>query len=146
MNRHEPPGDLIGRYLDELRRGLRAVPGEADAILAEAEDHLRETAAAGIAVGMTQRDAQEAAISSFGPVRAVTRAHLAQLTRRPAILAILAMAASKLVSLLLLAGGLSGIRPTGRGALSRTSRSRSSAGTRRSCWPWRARSCSSATA
>ena len=68
------PRDLIDAYLDELRRGLRVLPGEAEMILAEAEDHLRETAAAGLAVGMTEREAQEAAISSFGPVRAVTHA------------------------------------------------------------------------
>src|SRR4029077_8084421 len=53
---------------------------------------------------VTEREAQEAAISSFGPVRAVTRAHLARLTRRPAVLA---MAAWKLVSLLSLAVGAS---------------------------------------
>jgi hypothetical protein len=81
MNRPVRPGDPIEQYLNELRRGLRSTPGEAEAILAEAEDHLRETVAAGIAVGMTEREAQEAAISSFGPVRAVTRAHLARLTR-----------------------------------------------------------------
>jgi hypothetical protein len=104
MNRPVRPGDPIEQYLNELRRGLRSTRGEAEAILAEAEDHLRETVAAGIAVGMTEREAQEAAISSFGPVRAVTRAHLARLTRRPAVLA---MAAWKLVSLLSLAVGAS---------------------------------------
>ena len=48
--RHDPdeaPRDLVEEYLDEMRRGLRALPGEAEVILAEAEDHLRETAAAG---------------------------------------------------------------------------------------------------
>jgi hypothetical protein len=104
MNRPVRPGDPIEQYLAELRRGLRSTPGEAEAILAEAEDHLRETAAAGAAIGMTEREAQEAAISSFGPVRAVTRAHLARLTRRPAVLA---MAAWKLVSLLSLTVGAS---------------------------------------
>jgi hypothetical protein len=44
-------------------------------ILAEAEDHLRESAAAGEVLGLTERDAQEAAISAFGSVRAVVRAH-----------------------------------------------------------------------
>src|SRR4029077_17215094 len=53
---------------------------------------------------VTEREAQEAAISSFGPVRAVTRAHLARLTRRPAALA---MVAWKLLSLLSLAVGAS---------------------------------------
>lgn len=109
MNRPEPPRDLIGQYLDELRRGLRAVPGEAEAILAEAEGHLRETAAARAAMGMTERDAQQAAIWCFGPVRAVSRAHLARLTRGTALLVSVAMAAWKLVSLLLLAAGVSGM-------------------------------------
>jgi hypothetical protein len=36
MTRDEAPRDLIEEYLDELRRGLRALPGEAEVILAEA--------------------------------------------------------------------------------------------------------------
>ena len=65
--------DLIGAYLGELRMRLRGP--DAELVLAEAEDHLRESAAAGIAIGMSEREAQEAAISAFGPVRAVVRAH-----------------------------------------------------------------------
>jgi len=69
-------GDLIAGYLAELRASLRRLPQERTAeILAEAEDHLRESAAAAVAIGMTQREAQEAAISAFGSVRAVGRAH-----------------------------------------------------------------------
>jgi len=69
------PPDLITGYLAELGAGLRVPWDEADLILAEAQDHLYETAAAGMAVGMTELEAQQAAISSFGPVRAVVRAH-----------------------------------------------------------------------
>jgi len=65
--------DLLARYLDELRAKLRTP--DADLVLAEAEDHLRESVAAGLAIGMTEREAQEAAISAFGSVRAVVRAH-----------------------------------------------------------------------
>ena len=65
--------DLIERYLAELRASLR-IPG-AGWIIAEAEDHLQEGAAAGLAAGLTEREAQQAAISSFGSVRAVVRAH-----------------------------------------------------------------------
>lgn len=65
--------DLIARYLAELRTRLRTP--DADLVLAEAEDHLRESVAAGLAIGMTDREAQEAAISAFGSVRAVVRAH-----------------------------------------------------------------------
>jgi hypothetical protein len=63
--------DLIAGYLEELYAGLRVPAAEAEVIAAEAEDHLRETAAAGIAIGMTELEAQHAALSSFGPVRAV---------------------------------------------------------------------------
>jgi HAAS len=65
--------DLVARYLDELRAKLRTP--DADLVLAEAEDHLRESVAAGMAIGMSEREAQEAAISAFGSVRAVVRAH-----------------------------------------------------------------------
>ena len=73
--------DLIADYLIELRMRLRTP--DTDLVLAEAEDHLRESVAAGLSIGMTERDAQEAAISAFGPVRAVVRAH----HRRPRQLA-----------------------------------------------------------
>jgi len=65
--------DLVAEYLRELRARLR-MP-DADLVLAEAEDHLRESVAAGVAIGMSERAAQEAAISAFGSVRAVVRAH-----------------------------------------------------------------------
>lgn len=109
MNRDEGSRDLIEDYLEQLRRGLRASPGDTEEILAEAEDHLRETVAAGVAVGMTEREACEAAISSFGPVGAVTRAHLARVSGGTAVLARTAVATWKLVSLLLLAGGVGGM-------------------------------------
>jgi hypothetical protein len=68
--------DLIDGYLAELGASLRRLPPERTTeILAEAEDHLRESVAAGVAIGMTEREAQEAAISAFGSVRAVARAH-----------------------------------------------------------------------
>lgn len=85
--------DLIAGYLTDLRTRLRA--RDADLVLAEAEDHLRESAAAGLAIGMTEREAQEAAISAFGSVRAVVRAH----NRRPRqVLADLVLAGLKLGS------------------------------------------------
>lgn len=65
--------DLVGAYLGELRARLRT--RDAELVLAEAEDHLRESVAAGLAIGMSERAAQEAAISAFGSVRAVVRAH-----------------------------------------------------------------------
>ena len=68
--------DLIGQYLGQLRATLRG--RDADLVLAEAEDHLRESVAAGLAIGMTETEAQEAAISAFGSVRTVVRAHRAK--------------------------------------------------------------------
>ena len=90
--------DLIARYLAELKAGLRTTPERAGQILAEAEDHLRASAAAGQAMGITERDAQEAAIAAFGGARAVARAH-----RRPvAALAEAGVAAMKLGAVYLL--------------------------------------------
>jgi hypothetical protein len=65
----------VEEYLRLLRASLRTRPAETSRILAEAEDHLRESVAAGLAAGMTGTEAAEAAISSFGTVRAVVRAH-----------------------------------------------------------------------
>ena len=88
--------DLIAGYLAELRAGLWVPAGEAELIVAEAEDHLRETAAVRLEIGMTELEAQQAAISSFGPVRAVIWAH-----RRRAVTAGEAVAAAwKLAGLL----------------------------------------------
>jgi hypothetical protein len=108
MSRASHERDPIGEYLDQLRAGLRTGLQEAELILAEAEDHLRETAAAGLATGMTEREAQEAAISSFGPVRAVVRAHHA---RRGWLAAAGqgGLAAWKLASILLLTSGVTGL-------------------------------------
>jgi hypothetical protein len=65
----------VEEYLRQLRASLRTRPEETSRILAEAEDHLRESVAAGLAAGLTETEAAEAAVSSFGAVRAVARAH-----------------------------------------------------------------------
>jgi hypothetical protein len=95
------PAGPVRQYLDQLRASLRGP--DASLILAEAEDHLREAVAAGLAAGLTEREAQEAAISSFGSVRAVVRAHQARRGRTAAVMGDLAMAAWKLTGLVLLA-------------------------------------------
>ena len=102
-------GDPIEEYLAHLRAGLPVASHETELILAEAEDHLRETAAAGMAIGLTEREAQEAAISSFGSASAVIRAHQARRGRVAAVLGHAAMAAWKLASLLLVTSGVSGL-------------------------------------
>jgi hypothetical protein len=97
--------DLIDRYLAELRAGLWVPAAEAELIVAEAEDHLRETAAAAMEIGMTELEAHQAAISSFGPVRAVIRAH----RRRTLTAGDAVMAAWKLTGLLAAVVGAGGL-------------------------------------
>jgi hypothetical protein len=97
--------DLIAGYLAELRAGLWVPADEAELIVAEAEDHLRETAAVGLEVGMTELEAHQAAISSFGPVRAVLRAH----RRRTITAGDAVMAAWKLTGLLATVVGAGGL-------------------------------------
>ncbi len=101
--------DLIAGYLEELYAGLRVPAAEAELIAAEAEDHLRETVAAGIAIGMTELEAQQAAISSFGPVRAVARAH----RRRTVTAGGAALAAWKVGALLATTVGVGGLAGMG---------------------------------
>lgn len=91
-------GDLIDQYLTRLRASLRTPPERTAEILTEAEDHLREFAAAGEALGLTEREAQEEAIATFGQVRTVVRAY-----RRPAAVASeLCMAVCKIATVYLL--------------------------------------------
>lgn len=107
------PGDPVQHYLAQLRASLRT--RDADRILTEAEDHLRETVAAGLAAGLTEREAQEAAISAFGSVTAVARAHATRpgnlfRGRTPAAVAAdLVMSAWKLAGVALTAVGASGL-------------------------------------
>jgi len=97
--------DLIAGYLAELRSGLWVPAAEAELIVAEAEDHLRETASVRMAIGMTELEAYQAAISSFGPVRAVIRAH----RRRNVTAGDAVMAAWQLTGLLATTVGAGGL-------------------------------------
>jgi len=105
--------DPVEDYLARLRAWLRTP--DAARVLAEAEDHLHESMSAGLAAGLTEREAQEAAISSFGSVRAVVRAHQARPRhlikgRTPrAVLADLTVSAWKLGGAGLTAVGVSGL-------------------------------------
>jgi hypothetical protein len=109
------PRDLIGEYLRDLRASLQLAAGEAGLVVAEAEDHLRETAACGMAAGMTEHEAQLAAISAFGSVTAVVRAHASRPDgfirgRTPLALAgDLVLAGWKLAASGLIAVGISGL-------------------------------------
>jgi hypothetical protein len=100
---------LVEEYLSQLHASLRTRPEETSWILAEAEDHLRESVAAGLRVGMTEAEAQEAAVSAFGSVRAVVRAHQTRRARAIAVLGGCAMTAWKLAGLSLLAFGASNL-------------------------------------
>jgi hypothetical protein len=104
--------DPIAAYLARLRAGLKVAPAEAELIMTEAEDHLRETTAAAIAVGMTEREAQEAAISSFGPADAVIKAHQTRVNRAALRSGEAALAALRLTSVLALTGGMTGLATT----------------------------------
>ena len=94
---------MIDDYLAELRRRLRGA--ERDRILAEAEDHLRESIGAGLSAGLTRVEAEEAAISAYGSVTAVVRAH----RRRRDRLADAVFALWKLGAVTLTAVGASGL-------------------------------------
>jgi len=111
-DRDESPADLIEEYLNQVRAGLRIAPAEAELVVAEAEDHLRQTVAAGLAVKMTEREAQEAAISSFGPASAVIKAHQTRVNRAALRSGEAAIAALRLTSVLALAGGVTGLATT----------------------------------
>lgn len=108
--------DPIQQYLDELRLSLR-IP-EVGRILVEAEDHLRAATAAGMAEGLTEREAQQAAIAGFGPVRAIVYAHQTRHGRVAAVLADLATALWRVAAFYLLAAfllGLGGLLRSGSG-------------------------------
>jgi hypothetical protein len=98
----------IRQYLDQLRLSLR-IP-EVGRILVEAEDHLRAATDAGVAAGLTEIEAQRAAIARFGPVSAIVYAHQTRHGRAAAMLADLGIAAWRAAGYLLLAyfviGGL----------------------------------------
>lgn len=66
--------DLIDAYLDELRDALRWRPDVED-LLAEAEDHLRESADRLEGSGATPADAERDSIAAFGHPALVARAH-----------------------------------------------------------------------
>lgn len=107
--------DPIEEYLRQLRASLRAGAAEAELIVAEAEDHLRETTVVGLATGLTEREAQEAAISAFGSIRAVVRAHettpgnLVKGRTAAAVIQDLCLTAWKMGSIGLTAVGASGL-------------------------------------
>jgi len=66
--------DTIDSFLDELATRLRVGPTRARRLLAEAEEHLRDTAAREEAAGADPEDAQRRAVGRFGTARQVASA------------------------------------------------------------------------
>lgn len=103
----------IRRYLDQLRLSLR-IP-EVGRILVETEDRLRAATAAGVAAGLTETEAQRAAIARFGPVSAIVYAHQSRHGRVAAMLADVGLAAWRVTAWYMLAyfavSGLDLLRP-----------------------------------
>ncbi len=100
-------GDLIARYLDDLRSELRVVGRERERIVAEAADHLREATRALVAAGLPEPEAQVVAIDRFGAAR-----DLADRFNRASLRATLAGLGDYLVTFVgvgLLTIGLSGL-------------------------------------
>jgi hypothetical protein len=65
--------DPIERYLDQLLVHLRGRAGDVRRILAETEDHLRDSVEAGLSEGLSEDEAQAQALARFGPARTVAR-------------------------------------------------------------------------
>jgi len=65
--------DSIDRYLDRLLGLLRGDPADVRRTLVEVEDHLRESAAAGMARGLSGLGAAEEAVARFGPPERLAR-------------------------------------------------------------------------
>jgi len=96
---------VIEDYLNRLRASLRTSATETERIIAEAEDHLRESVAARMAAGLTEAEAREAAVAAFGSVPEIVRAHLTVVDRVRPMLTGLLLAVWKLVWLMMLAFG-----------------------------------------
>lgn len=105
-DRHSEP---IEDYLDELLSCLRLPPRATRRLLAETEDHLRESAEAAIHSGLSRTAAEQAAVRAFGPADRV--AAEAAAGRRPDVTTLLRLSVWSLLVLggvALVAIGLSG--------------------------------------
>jgi hypothetical protein len=89
MNAPGPQGDsAVERYLDEIvSRWTSGNPRELRALLAEAETHLHEDTARGVASGMSQAEAETAAVRRFGPARDLVAADRRRVRTPVAVLA-----------------------------------------------------------
>jgi hypothetical protein len=79
----EGPGEDVERYLDRLADALVLRGRSVRRLLAEAEDHLRESAAEGEAKGLDRAAAEAQALARFGSPAAVARRYAASEGRLP---------------------------------------------------------------
>jgi hypothetical protein len=112
---------LIDAYLNQLLGQLRGSARDVRRILAETEDHLRDTAAAEVAAGLSEPAAQQQAIDQFGSPQLVARhfgsvGAITPLPRRE-VLAGAVHALAGVAAVGLIAIGVSGLLAEGLGAL-----------------------------
>lgn len=104
------PSEPIEAYLDGLQQRLTGSPREVRRMVAEAESHLYDALDAGLARGLDQAAAEQAALARFGSLADVGAAHAAE--RRPSWRELASGAAQQcapLVAVGLLAIGVSGL-------------------------------------
>ena len=64
---------MIDDYLDALQFRLRGAPRDVRRMLRETEDHLNDSAAAGVEAGLTPEDAERQAVERFGRIEDIAR-------------------------------------------------------------------------
>jgi hypothetical protein len=100
----DSPDSPVEAYLDELVVGLpRSHPRDLRRMLAEAEAHLRDDVDAGLAAGLTQREAEVTAVQRLGPPRLLVEGEQRRL--RPS----LGVLARQFATTGLLLGGIGGV-------------------------------------
>ena len=99
--RHED--SPVEQYLDRLLAAAPGPPREVRSLLAEAEAHLRDATAAGLAEGLDPLAAEQRAVSHFGSVREVTTAEAGRQSLP------LAAVGRQVVASGLLLGGIGGV-------------------------------------
>lgn len=100
----------IDAYLNELLVALQGNAPDVRRVLAEAEEHLRDAAAEGVAAGLEPEEAERQAVARFGSARLVARRFAAETPARltRALLGQVVLAALLLGSVGLVAVGMSG--------------------------------------
>lgn len=108
----------IDAYLDRLMVELRGAAPDVRRVLAEAEEHLRDSAAEGIDAGLSPEEAERRAVERFGPARLVAQRFAADSPVRlsRAVLGQIALSLLMLGGIGFVAIGASGVVAAGMGA------------------------------